>query len=98
MDTAPIVYCEYSTKKFLDMELLNGVSLLDTDSIVSITDNNPGKVISSALNVWTQSVMSMPWFRSDGKIIQKFDTMSKAHVQFSTRREFISIKRWLCRI
>jgi len=63
--TAPKVYREHSTKKVLTMELLDGVSLLDTDTIASITDNNPEKVIISALNVWTQSVMSMPWFHAD---------------------------------
>lgn len=63
--TAPKVYREYSTKKVLTMEYINGVSLLDTDTISSITNNNPEKVIISALNVWTKSVMSMPWFHAD---------------------------------
>jgi len=63
--TAPKVYREHSTKKVLTMEYLNGVSLLDTDTISSITNNNPEQVIISALNVWTNSVMSMPWFHAD---------------------------------
>jgi len=63
--TAPKIYREHSTKKVLTMEFLQGVSLLDTETIASITDNNPEIVIITALNVWTQSVMSMPWFHAD---------------------------------
>ena len=63
--TAPKACRECSTKKALTMEYINCVSLLDTDAISSITNNNPEKVIVSALNVWTKSVMPMPWFHAD---------------------------------
>jgi len=46
------------------MERLHGVSLLDADSISKIT-NDPEGTIISALNVWTTSVMAMPWFHAD---------------------------------
>jgi len=46
------------------MERLKGVSLLDADSISQIT-NDPETTIITALNVWTQSVMTMPWFHAD---------------------------------
>uniref|UniRef100_A0A7S4T852 Protein kinase domain-containing protein n=2 Tax=Ditylum brightwellii TaxID=49249 RepID=A0A7S4T852_9STRA len=62
--TAPLVYGEYTTKKVLTMERLRGVSLLDKESIAKIT-NDPEKAIVTALNVWTTSVMTMPWFHAD---------------------------------
>jgi aarF domain-containing kinase len=46
------------------MEKLNGVSLLDAASIAKITDD-PEATIITALNVWTTSVMTMPWFHAD---------------------------------
>ena len=46
------------------MEQLRGVSLLDVESISKIT-NDPEGTIITALNVWTSSVMSMPWFHAD---------------------------------
>lgn len=62
--TAPKVYREYTTKKVMTMERLNGVSLLDIDSISKIT-SDPEMTIITALNVWTTSVMKMPWFHAD---------------------------------
>jgi len=62
--TAPYVHRELTTKKVLTMERLKGVSLLDADSISQIT-NDPETTIITALNVWTQSVMTMPWFHAD---------------------------------
>jgi len=46
------------------MERLRGVSLLDEDAIASISDNAES-IIITALNVWTTSVMNMPWFHAD---------------------------------
>jgi len=63
--TAPKVYREYTTKKIMIMERLRGVSLLDKKEISKITNSNPEGVIITALNVWTQSVMTMPWFHAD---------------------------------
>ena len=63
--TAPKVYGEYTTKKIMVMERLNGVSMLDADQISKITNAGAEGTIITALNVWTQSVMSMPWFHAD---------------------------------
>ncbi len=63
--TAPKVYGEYTTKKIMVMERLNGVSMLDADQISKFTNANAEGTIITALNVWTQSVMSMPWFHAD---------------------------------
>ena len=62
--TAPRVYREFTTKKVLTMERLRGVSLLDADAISRITRDAEGTIIK-ALNVWTTSVMTMPWFHAD---------------------------------
>ncbi len=46
------------------MERLRGVSMIDAESIAKIT-NDPESTIVKALNVWTTSVMTMPWFHAD---------------------------------
>jgi Predicted unusual protein kinase len=63
--TAPKVYREYTTKKIMVMERLRGVSMLDGDEIAKITNQDAEKTIITALNVWTQSVVTMPWFHAD---------------------------------
>jgi len=63
--TAPKVYSEYTSKKVMVMERLRGVSMLDADQISQITNSNAEGTIITALNVWTQSVMTMPWFHAD---------------------------------
>jgi aarF domain-containing kinase len=55
---------ESTTRKVLTMEYLKGVSMLDLESISKITDD-PESTIITALNVWTQSVMTTPWFHAD---------------------------------
>jgi len=62
--TAPKIYRKFTTKKVLTMERLRGVSMLDAESISKIT-NDPESTIVTALNVWTTSVMTMPWFHAD---------------------------------
>jgi len=62
--TAPSVYRKYTTKKVLVMERLKGSSLVDINSISKITDN-PEATVITALNVWTSSVLNMPWFHAD---------------------------------
>lgn len=62
--TAPSVYRNLTTKRVLTMERLRGVSMIDAESISSITDD-PESVIITALNTWTSSVMNMPWFHAD---------------------------------
>lgn len=46
------------------MERLKGSSLVDINSISKITDN-PEATVITALNVWTSSVLNMPWFHAD---------------------------------
>jgi aarF domain-containing kinase len=62
--TAPRVYRSLTTKRVLTMERLRGVSMVDAESIASIT-KDPESVIITALNTWTSSVMNMPWFHAD---------------------------------
>jgi aarF domain-containing kinase len=65
--TAPKVYREFTTKKVFTMERLNGISMLDEETISRATsDPQVGQeTIITALNVWTQSVSKMPWFHAD---------------------------------
>jgi len=63
--TAPRIYREFTTKKIMTMEFLDGVSMLDVDSISKITNSNPETTILRALNVWTTSVTTMPFFHAD---------------------------------
>jgi aarF domain-containing kinase len=56
--TAPRVYRDQTTKKVLTMERLRGVSMVDAESIRTIT-NDPESLIITALNTWTTSVMNM---------------------------------------
>lgn len=65
--TAPKVYREFTTKKVFTMERLHGISMLDEETISKVT-NDPEmgqQAIISALNIWTMSVMQMPWFHAD---------------------------------
>ena len=62
--TAPRIYREFTTEKILTMEYLDGVSLLDKDAISKITTNDPESIIVTALNVWTRSVQTMPFFHA----------------------------------
>jgi aarF domain-containing kinase len=65
--TAPKVFREFTTKKVFTMERLYGISMLDEDTISKATkDPQMGqKAIITALNIWTTSVMKMPWFHAD---------------------------------
>lgn len=65
--TAPRVFLEHTTKRVLVMERLNGVSLLDEET-VRLISKNPEKgtdTILTALNIWSLSVTAMPWFHAD---------------------------------
>lgn len=46
------------------MERLKGSSLLNVESMSKFTDDPEGLIIT-ALNVWTLSVMKMPFFHAD---------------------------------
>lgn len=65
--TAPRVYLDHTTKKVMTMERLNGVSLLDENTIRTVT-KNPAlgtDAIITALNIWSMSVTSMDFFHAD---------------------------------
>ena len=62
--TAPRVYKEFTTKKILTMERLRGVSMVDSEAIAKY-NNDPETTIITALNVWTTSIVTMPWFHAD---------------------------------
>lgn len=65
--TAPRIYREYTTKKVLTMERLRGVSLLDEETIAKVTKNTAvgTDIIITALNIWSLSVVTMPFFHAD---------------------------------
>jgi len=65
--TAPRVYLEYTTKKVMTLEYLDGVSLLDESTVAKVSkDPDMGmQTIITALNIWSLSVTSMPWFHAD---------------------------------
>ena len=65
--TAPRVFLEYTTKKVMTLEYLNGVSLLDETTVAQVAqDPDIGvQTIITALNIWSLSVTSMPWFHAD---------------------------------
>lgn len=65
--TAPRVYRDFTTKKVMTLERLRGVSLLDEETIAKVVkDDAVGTdIIISALNIWSLSVVSMPWFHAD---------------------------------
>ena len=65
--TAPKVYREFTTKKVFTMERLNGISMLDEETISKVAENPQmgQEAILTALNIWTLSVSQMPWFHAD---------------------------------
>jgi aarF domain-containing kinase len=65
--TAPRVFLEHTTKKVLVMERLDGVSLLDDQTVRTVAKNPEvgTETILTALNIWSLSVTSMPWFHAD---------------------------------
>ena len=64
---APKVYRDFTTKKVFTMERLDGISMLDEETISRVaSDPQVGQeAIVTALNIWTDSVMKMPWFHAD---------------------------------
>jgi aarF domain-containing kinase len=62
------VYLDYTTKKVMVLERLHGVSLLDDTTVQRITQSHAAtgtNTILTALNIWSMSVTSMPWFHAD---------------------------------
>jgi aarF domain-containing kinase len=63
--TAPLVYLQHSSKRVLVLERLQGVSLLDENTIAKNSPNAGVESILTALNIWTLSISKMPWFHAD---------------------------------
>jgi len=65
--TAPHVYMEHTTERVFTMQRLDGVSMLDENAISKITKTPEmgTNTIITALNIWSMSVTSMPWFHAD---------------------------------
>ena len=65
--TAPRVYSDYTTRKVMVLEKLDGVSLLDENAIAQVLDGaeQGTEIILTALNIWSMSVTRMPWFHAD---------------------------------
>ncbi|GMH73409.1 hypothetical protein TL16_g06180 [Triparma laevis f. inornata] len=61
---APEPIMELSTKKVLVMDFIDGVSMLDKETMETGTSSSEQTIIT-ALNTWTMSVLSMPWFHAD---------------------------------
>ena len=62
--TAPSFYPEASATKVLTMERLYGVPLVDLEGIKGYS-SNPEQTLINALNTWTLSVVSCPFFHAD---------------------------------
>lgn len=63
--TCPYVYSQYSTRRLLTMEKLQGVSLTDLDAIRSVTAADPEATLINALNTWFGSVLYCSTFHAD---------------------------------
>eukprot|EP00210_Caulerpa_lentillifera_P006213 g5936.t1 len=62
---APFVYTQYSSKKILTMERLNGAPLIDLDAIRRVTTLDPERVLIAALNTWFGSLLGAETFHAD---------------------------------
>jgi aarF domain-containing kinase len=63
--TCPFVYSQYSSRRLLTMEKLNGVPLTDLAAIRSITTADPETTLINALNTWVGSVLYCDSFHAD---------------------------------
>lgn len=63
--TCPFVYQQYSSRRLITMEKLNGAALTDLDSIRNITTADPETTLINALNTWFGSVMYCDTFHAD---------------------------------
>lgn len=63
--TCPYVYKQYTSKRLLTMERLNGVPLTDLDAIRSVSQADPEATLIAALNTWFGSVMGAETFHAD---------------------------------
>ena len=64
---APKVYEEFTSKQVMTMEFLDGVSLLDAQTVEKVKGVNKSaeELVITALNVWTESVLREPFFHAD---------------------------------
>eukprot|EP00440_Ansanella_granifera_P041961 gb/GFBE01045490.1/.p1 GENE.gb/GFBE01045490.1/~~gb/GFBE01045490.1/.p1 ORF type:complete len:544 (+),score=161.53 gb/GFBE01045490.1/:1-1632(+) len=61
---APKPYAEFTSRRVLTMERLNGVALVDLEGIKRYTDD-PEATLVNALNVWSLSVQKCEFFHAD---------------------------------
>ena len=64
MVVAPRVYRQASSKQVLTMERLYGIQMTDRESFLQSTDE-PQKILSSAFNIWLQSISECEIFHAD---------------------------------
>ena len=64
MVVAPRVYHQASSKQVLTMERLYGIQMTDRESFLQSTDE-PQKILSSAFNIWLQSISECEIFHAD---------------------------------
>ena len=65
--TCPYVYRQFSSKRLIVMEQLEGVPLTDLESIRKVTKKDPEGVLIAALNCWFGSVVRAESFHADGE-------------------------------
>ena len=63
--TAPSYFPDASASKVLTMERLYGVPLIDLEGIKDYS-SNPEQTLINALNTWTLSVVTCPFFHVSG--------------------------------
>eukprot|EP01023_Acetabularia_acetabulum_P016782 TRINITY_DN1830_c0_g1_i1.p1 TRINITY_DN1830_c0_g1~~TRINITY_DN1830_c0_g1_i1.p1 ORF type:complete len:517 (+),score=87.07 TRINITY_DN1830_c0_g1_i1:106-1656(+) len=63
--TSPFVYRQFSGKKLLTMDRLEGVPLTDLNSIRQITNKDPETILINALNTWFGSLLACETFHAD---------------------------------
>jgi len=63
--TCPDVYKQYSTKKVMVMERLDGAPLVDLEAIRRTSQGDPELVLVNALNVWLGSLLGAESFHAD---------------------------------
>lgn len=65
--TCPYVYTQYSSRRLLTMERLDGAALTDLDAISRVTRGaaDPEQTLINALNTWVGSVLYCDAFHAD---------------------------------
>jgi len=64
MVVVPRVYHQAATRRVLTMERLHGIQMTDRETFLKSTDQ-PQKILSSAFNIWLQSISECEIFHAD---------------------------------